>query len=104
MSTSVRDEGKTKVILETVRPSEVFVKSKPDLTAGDGKKHDIIDGKDILANETTCNVFSLLESCGIPVAFLCKVDERTFLAHSCKMYKLEVVLRRESHGSYLKRN
>lgn len=108
-------EGKTKRIYEDGDdPAKVYLTSKDDITAGDGEKHDVIWGKGELANQTACNVFRLLKTCGIPVAF----DEQLvqpsiggqtihvlhgFKAPKCAMLPYEVVVRREAHGSYLKR-
>lgn len=98
-------EGKTKKVLGISGDYEkVILESKDDITAGDGAKHDVIPQKGILANRTTCNVFSLLKKCNIPVAFDKQLNEKSFLAQRCKMIPLEVVVRREAHGSYLKRN
>ncbi len=97
-------EGKTKIIFATKKdPDKVHILSKDDITAGDGAKHDLIEGKATLATRTTCNVFRLLKASGIPVAFDEQIDEKTFLAPLCKMLPYEVVIRREAHGSYLKR-
>jgi phosphoribosylaminoimidazole carboxylase/phosphoribosylaminoimidazole-succinocarboxamide synthase len=97
-------EGKTKIILATKQdPEKVMIRSKDDITAGDGAKHDLIEGKATLATRTTCNVFRLLKACGIPVAFDEQIDAKTFLAPLCQMLPYEVVIRREAHGSYLKR-
>lgn len=100
-------EGKTKKIFETENigngPSLCIVESKNDITAGDGEKHDIVEGKSVLANETTCNVFRLLRACGVPVAFIEQQGSIQFVAHRCKMIPLEVVCRREAHGSFIKR-
>ena len=97
-------EGKTKIILASKQdPGKVWIVSKDDITAGDGAKHDYIEGKAVLATRTTCNVFRLLKACGIPVAFDEQRDDRTFLAPGCRMLPYEVVIRREAHGSYLKR-
>jgi phosphoribosylaminoimidazole carboxylase/phosphoribosylaminoimidazole-succinocarboxamide synthase len=97
-------EGKTKIIRAAEgRPGMVMVASKDDITAGDGAKHDLIGGKAALATCTTCNVFRLLKACGIPVGFERQVDATTFLAPQCAMLPYEVVVRREAHGSYLKR-
>jgi phosphoribosylaminoimidazole carboxylase/phosphoribosylaminoimidazole-succinocarboxamide synthase len=97
-------EGKTKIILATGQdPEKVLIRSKDDITAGDGAKHDLIEGKAGLATQTTCNVFRLLKACGIPVAFEEQIDAKTFLAPLCQMLPYEVVIRREAHGSYLKR-
>lgn len=98
-------EGKTKIIVARDDGSDwVDVISKDDITAGDGAKHDVIAGKAEFATRTTCNVFRLLRDCGIPVAFIEQTDGRTFVAPRCRMFPYEVVVRREAHGSYLKRS
>jgi phosphoribosylaminoimidazole carboxylase/phosphoribosylaminoimidazole-succinocarboxamide synthase len=97
-------EGKTKIIARReVATGYVSIISKDDITAGDGAKHDVIEGKAALANQTTCSVFRLLRACGIPVAFTKQENERSFIAPYCTMLPYEVVVRREAHGSYLKR-
>ncbi len=98
-------EGKTKQIFPIPgSPARVVVKSKDDITAGDGAKHDIIEGKAALSTRTTCNVFRLLRACGIPVAFEDQDGPTEFIADKCTMLSYEVVIRREAHGSYLDRN
>jgi len=98
-------EGKTKKVLEVSGyPSLVVLQSKDDITAGDGARHDVIQGKAALANATTCNVFNLLQACGIPLAYQEQLDAMSFLAKKCDMKLLEVVIRREAHGSFLRRH
>ena len=98
-------EGKTKwVYQEGGGDALVVVVSKDDITAGDGAKHDIIPDKGKLANRTTCNVFRLLQACAIPLAFVEQIDELSFVAQKCTMLPYEVVVRREAHGSFLKRS
>jgi phosphoribosylaminoimidazole carboxylase/phosphoribosylaminoimidazole-succinocarboxamide synthase len=97
-------EGKTKRIFPIGEDGDqVLIVSKDDITAGDGAKHDILEGKGAFATQTTCNVFSILKECGIPVAFDGQVDSITFAAPRCTMLPYEVVVRREAYGSYLKR-
>lgn len=98
-------EGKTKKIhaLKDDR-DQVTVVAKDDITAGDGAKHDVIPDKGRLATLTTSNVFRLLKACGLPVAFIEQNSAISFVAPQCKMLPYEVVVRREAHGSYLKRN
>ncbi|MFA4891682.1 MAG: phosphoribosylaminoimidazolesuccinocarboxamide synthase [Candidatus Gracilibacteria bacterium] len=96
-------EGKTKRVWTTDETGCVIIESKDDLTAGDGAKHDVINGKALLSNRTTSNVFRLLKACGLPVAFIDEVDETRFFAEQCDMIPYEVVVRREAHGSFLKR-
>jgi phosphoribosylaminoimidazole carboxylase/phosphoribosylaminoimidazole-succinocarboxamide synthase len=98
-------EGKTKKIHQVPGSSDlVALVSKDDITAGDGAKHDVIPDKGRLANQTTCNVFRLLKACGLPVAFEQQDSATSFIAPKCSMLPYEVVVRREAHGSYLKRN
>ena len=98
-------EGKTKKIHEIENNSDlVTVLAKDDITAGDGAKHDIIPDKGRLATLTASNVFRLLKACGLPVAFADQDSAISFVAPRCKMLPYEVVVRREAHGSYLKRN
>ena len=98
-------EGKTKRIYRIKgKPGLVTIVSKDDITAGDGLKHDVIPDKGRSANQTTCNVFRLLKACGLPVAFERQDSETSFIAPPCTMLPYEVVVRREAHGSYLKRN
>ena len=102
--TSLLNEGKTKRIWRTNEAGVVFVESKDDITAGDGAKHDVLPNKGAWSTTTTCNVFQLLSDCGIPIAFLQQLGPNEFSAKNCRMIPLEVVVRREAHGSYLKRN
>ena len=97
-------EGKTKIVSEfTSDHKKVIVQSKDDITAFNKAKHDIIEGKSKLATNTTCNVFRFLKECGLPVAFDEQIDEITFIAPRCDMILYEVIIRREAHGSFLKR-
>lgn len=98
-------EGKTKSIwIIRDKPTLAALVSSDNITAGDGAKRDILLGKGKLANQTTCNVFRLLQDCGIPVAFVEQDSPDSFVAPLCRMLPYEVVVRREAHGSYCKRN
>jgi phosphoribosylaminoimidazole carboxylase/phosphoribosylaminoimidazole-succinocarboxamide synthase len=100
----VLNEGKTKkIVRHRDDPTHVILLAKDDITAGDGAKHDIIPDKGKLATRTTCNVFRLLASCQIPVAFDHQGGPDWFVAPACRMLPYEVVIRREAHGSFLKR-
>ncbi|MBB2891679.1 phosphoribosylaminoimidazolesuccinocarboxamide synthase [Flexivirga oryzae] len=92
-------EGKTKVI-EDAGNGEVVVRSKDDITAGDGAKHDVLQGKAAASTRTTANVFRLLERHGIPTHFVEGVDDVAFRARQVKMIPLELVARRYASGSF----
>jgi phosphoribosylaminoimidazole-succinocarboxamide synthase len=98
-------EGKTKIIIEDPRNrKEVRIKSKSDITAGDGMSRHSLSGKNVLATETTCNCFSLLNQRGVPTHFIRQVSADTFVAKRVRMIPIEMVVRRIAFGSYLKRN
>ena len=103
-TTDTLAEGKTKIIQAWPDdPSLAVLQAKDDITGGDGARHEVIQGKAELATDTTCNVFRLLKECGVPVAFEKQLNATSFLAPLCDMIPYEVVIRREAHGSYLKR-
>lgn len=97
------DEGKTKVIIDAGEGT-VLIRSKDDITAGDGAKHDVIDGKARSSTVTTCNIFQLLDGHGVPTHFVEQVDDVTFRARKVEMIPLELVARRIATGSFLDRN
>jgi phosphoribosylaminoimidazole-succinocarboxamide synthase len=96
-------EGKTKSV-EDAGNGEVFIRSKDDITAGDGAKRDMLDGKAACSTRTTCNMFELLERNGVYTHFISRIDDTTFRARNMQMIPIELVVRRIAVGSYLKRN
>ncbi|MAG11400.1 MAG: phosphoribosylaminoimidazolesuccinocarboxamide synthase [Parcubacteria group bacterium] len=99
------NEGKTKIIWsDPKRTDRVIIQSKDDITAGNGARHDLIEGKGALSNSTTCDCFELLESKNMLTHFAGRVDKTSFLAKRADMILIECVARRRAAGSYLKRN
>lgn len=92
-------EGKTKII-EDAGNGEVLVRSKDDITAGDGAQHDVIEGKAAASTRTTCNIFEMLETRGVPTHFVGRVDDVTFRARRVEMIPLELIARRYAVGSF----
>ena len=97
--TEMMAEGKTKIV-EAAGNGEVLVRSKDDITAGDGAKHDVLDGKAAASTRTTCNIFQLLERNGVRTHFVDRVDDVTFRARNVEMIPLELVARRYASGSF----
>ncbi|HEX2848957.1 MAG TPA: phosphoribosylaminoimidazolesuccinocarboxamide synthase [Acidimicrobiales bacterium] len=95
----VLTEGKTKVI-EDAGNGEVLIRSKDDITTGDGTQHDVLDGKAAASTRTTSNVFRLLERNGVRTHFVERVDDVTFRARNVEMLPLELVARRYATGSF----
>lgn len=97
--TKMLTEGKTKII-EDAGNGEVLVRSKDDITASDGAKHDVLDGKAAASTKTTVNIFELLERNGVHTHFVDRIDDVTFRARHVEMIPLELVARRYATGSY----
>jgi len=100
--TKMLAEGKTKIV-EEAGNGEVLIRSKDDITAGDGARHDVLDGKAAASTRTTCNIFQLLERNGVRTHFVDRVDDVTFRARNVDMIPLELVARRYASGSVLDR-
>ena len=103
--------GKTKDIISVKDLEDVVViRSRDDITAGDGARHKMIvrtadhPGKGELSNIATCRIFEYLKKRGIPTAYIKQLNEASFLAYKCDMVSLELVSRRYTYGSWLKRN
>lgn len=97
--TKMLAEGKTKII-EEAGNGEVLIRSKDDITAGDGAKHDVLDGKAAASTRTTSNIFQLLERNGVRTHFVDRVNDVTFRARNVEMIPLELVARRYASGSF----
>lgn len=98
-------EGKTKKLtLLGVSGRLALVTTKNDITAGDGARHDVMQGKDELSTRTTCNVFEYLSTMGIPLAYVDRDGPTTFFTQVCTMIPVEVVVRRIATGSFIKRH
>ena len=99
-------EGKTKVItIQSKDEDLVKITTKNSLTGNDGElKSDLPLAK--AKTEQTCNIFQILKSAGVPVAYVEKVIEtdNEFISKNCDMIPLECVVRRKPWGSYLKRH
>ena len=96
-------EGKAKSVFETDNPDELLIYFKDDATAGNGAKHDIIEGKGIINNKISQFFFKQLKDRGIKSHFVEKIGEREMIVKRLDMIKLEVVMRNIVAGSLVKR-
>lgn len=97
-------EGKTKIIWQSGDPDRVFIESKDSITAGDGAKKNVMEGKALFATQTAVNCFRLLNNEGVLTHFIAPVSENIFLAKKAQMIPIESVARRIATGSYLQRH
>lgn len=98
------NEGKTKVIFENPDdPSSVYMVFKDDITAGDGVKHDVIEGKAQVDWETNKDIFEFLNRKGIRTHYISSPANKVTLVKKLdRKINLEVVTRRVAAGSILK--
>lgn len=96
-------EGKTKIIYAHPRDSKtVYMFFKDDITAGDGLKHDIIQGKSVIDWQINKDTFEFLNRMGVRTHYLESPQERITLVKKLdRKINLEVVTRRVAAGSIL---
>jgi phosphoribosylaminoimidazole-succinocarboxamide synthase len=95
-------EGKAKRV--TLRPDGlVELRYKDDATAFNGQKREQFAEKGVLNSQISELLFRYVESHGIPTHSRGRLDERTLLAASAKMFALEAVVRFKVAGSLRKR-
>ena len=97
-------EGKTKIIYENPEdPKTAYMVFKDDITAGDGVKHDIIQGKALVDWKTNRDIFELLNRKGARTHYISSPKEKVVLVKKLdRKINLEVVSRRIAAGSILK--
>lgn len=98
-------EGKTKIVHEIVGFADnCLLENKDRITAGDGVKAHDLAGKAEISNSTNGKVFQILNSAGIPTAYVKRAGPKSFVSKKCEMVPIEWVTRRLATGSFLKRN
>ncbi len=99
--------GKTKALYELDGQPDVLVVQQMDgITAGDGARRDVIEGKGRIAAQTTARVFRLLNLAGLPTHYLNggeDDDDNEMLVRRAQMIPLEVVVRGVAAGSFVRR-
>lgn len=97
-------EGKTKIIYANPKDTKtVYMCFKDDITAGDGVKHDIIEGKSLIDWQTNRDIFEFLNRLGIQTHYIASPQEKIVLVKKLdQKINLEVVTRRIATGSILK--
>ncbi len=103
-NTVVIGEGKTKIVKTNPNdPATVFLYFKDDITAGDGAKHDVFEGKAVLDWAVSRDCFELLSRRGLITHYIDSPEERVMLVRKLdRKLELEVVTRRVATGSILK--
>jgi phosphoribosylaminoimidazole-succinocarboxamide synthase len=98
------NEGKTKIIYGVPDdPALAYMVHKDAITAGDGARRDVIEGKGALSCRTTSAVFRYLRERGLETHYVDTLDESTMLVRRVEMIPIEWVARRLATGSYVRR-
>jgi len=96
-------EGKTKIIYSMHDLEKVTLKFKDDITAFDGKKHDLIKDKGVINAAITTKLFRYLEKEGVSTHLVELSQPGVMVARNLKMIPLEVVCRNIAAGHILER-
>jgi phosphoribosylaminoimidazole-succinocarboxamide synthase len=101
MSITQLSAGKTKTVTATTEPNNVVLTFRDDITAGDGKKHEILPGKGRVNATITAKLYSLLAEEGIPTHLLKTIDSNRLLVKKLEMIPVEVVCRIRAAGHFI---
>lgn len=96
--------GKCKSIFTSDDPNQVIMHFRDDLTAFDGKKREVCDGKGIYNNYINAFIMDKLAQEGINVSFIKRLNTRESLVRKLEMLKLEFVVRNIAAGGLVKRS
>ena len=95
--------GKAKSVYLTDNPDEVSVEFRDDITAFDGEKKALLEGKGMYNAAVSAYLFEYLEIHGVKTQYIHMLDERTMLVRRLSMIPLEVIVRNIAAGSLVKR-
>ncbi|WP_456418704.1 phosphoribosylaminoimidazolesuccinocarboxamide synthase [Methanocaldococcus infernus] len=94
--------GKAKSIYE-VDEDKVLIEFRDDITAGDGAKKDVKEGKGYLNALISSYLFKKLEENGIETHFLEYIEPNYMLAKKVEIIPIEVIVRNIAAGSLCRR-
>ncbi len=97
-------EGKANTLYETNNPNLLEMESTDRISAGNGEKRDVVEGKGLTNNTISTALFRLFEKEGVPTHFVCNgSNKHSKIVKKANMIKLEVIGRFISAGSFCKR-
>nr|WP_255620624.1 phosphoribosylaminoimidazolesuccinocarboxamide synthase [Salinicoccus sp. RF5] len=96
-------EGKAKRVFKTEVDGVYRIEYKDEVTAGNGEKHDFLEGKGRLNNLISADIFEYMASNGVDSHFVERISETEQLVRAVDIIPLEVVVRNFAAGSIVKR-
>ncbi len=94
--------GKAKTLYR-LEPGKLLMRFRDDVTAFDGKRREVAEGKGVLAAKTSARLFELLEEAGIPTHYICYRGGPDLVVKEAKVVPIEVIVRNYAYGSMLRR-
>ncbi len=97
-------EGKAKrVYIDDSSPDNVVIEFIDNVTAGDGAKHDVLEGKGKLACDLTAFFLKSLQKKGIETHLVKVLDDTRMRCKKVEILPVEVVCRNIAAGSFCRR-
>lgn len=96
-------EGKAKRVFKTEDPEVLRIEYKDEVTAGNGAKHDFMEGKGRLNNLISSDIFKYLKKNGVESHFIERISETEQKVKPVHIIPLEVVVRNAAAGNIVKR-
>jgi phosphoribosylaminoimidazole-succinocarboxamide synthase len=93
--------GKTKTVSPSEERGRVILTFRDDITAGDGKKHDILQGKGKVNAAITAKLYEIFTEHEIPNHLIKQVDSNRLLVTELQMIPVEVVCRIRAAGHFI---
>jgi phosphoribosylaminoimidazole-succinocarboxamide synthase len=101
MSITELAAGKTKTVTASSEPAQVILTFRDDITAGDGKKHEILPGKGKVNAAITAKLYEIFTEHRIPNHLVKQLDEVRLLVKKLEMIPVEVVCRIRAAGHFI---
>ena len=101
MSISILSTGKTKTVSPADQPNQAILTFRDDVTAGDGKKHDILPGKGKVNAAITAKLYGVFTEHQIPNHLVKQLDDVRLLVMKLEMIPVEVVCRIRAGGHFI---
>ncbi len=101
MSISELAAGKTKTLTSSGEAGQVILTFRDDITAGDGKKHEILRGKGKINATITAKLYEIFTEHEIPNHFIKQLDDVRLLVKKLDMIPVEVVCRIRAAGHFI---
>ena len=94
--------GKAKSIYE-IDDDTVLIEFRDDITAGNGAKHDVKEGKGYLNALISSKLFEILKESGVGTHYIKYIEPRYMIAKKVEIIPIEVIVRNIAAGSLCRR-